>query len=142
MLSKDTLITSVMDANSLIGTIEPIVEISRLVHDKVTYLHVGAVASQGRIPMDVQKYGIDLLTISTSDMYGPQEAGALYASNNAKLQTILVGGGQESGLRPGTENLFAITGMGEAGQLANLEMNQEREAAAYNRSLLEKTQAL
>ncbi len=127
MLSKDTLITSVMYANSEIGTIEPIVEISRLVHDKGMYLHVDAVAAQGRIPIDVQKDGIDLLTISSNDMYGPQGAGALYASPNLKLQPTLVGGGQERGLRPGTENLFAITGMGESAHLAKLEMNQERE---------------
>ncbi len=127
LLSKDTLITSVMYANSEIGTIEPIVEISQLIHDKGMFLHVDATAAQGRIPIDVQKDGIDLLTISSNDMYGPQGAGALYVSPKVKLQPILVGGGQERGLRPGTENLFAIAGMGEAARLAKLEMSQESE---------------
>lgn len=127
LLSEDTLITSVMYANSEIGTIEPIVEISRLVHDKGMFLHVDATAAQGRIPINVQKDGIDLLTISSNDMYGPQGAGALYVSPKVKLQPVLVGGGQERGLRPGTENLFAIAGMGEAARLAKLEMNQESE---------------
>jgi cysteine desulfurase len=127
LLSKDTLITSVMYANSEIGTIEPIVEISRLVHDKGMFLHVDATAAQGRIPINVQKDGIDLLTISSNDMYGPQGAGALYVSPKVKLQPVLVGGGQERGLRPGTENLFAIAGMGEAARLAKLEMKQESE---------------
>lgn len=125
LLSKDTILTSVMYANSEIGTIEPIKEISQLVHDKGMLLHVDAVAAQGKIPVDVQKDGIDLLTISSNDMYGPQGAGALYVSPNVKLQPTLLGGGQEKGLRPSTENLFAIVGMGEAARLAKLEMNQE-----------------
>jgi cysteine desulfurase len=124
-LSKDTVVTSVMYANSEIGTIEPIKEISQLVHEKGMFMHVDAVAAQGRISIDVQNDGIDLLTISSNDMYGPQGAGALYVNPNMKLQPALVGGGQERGLRPGTENLFAIAGMGEAARLAKLEMRQE-----------------
>ena len=124
-LSKDTIVTSVMYANSEIGTIEPIREISQMVHDKGMFLHVDAVAAQGRIPIDVQDDGIDLLTISSNDMYGPQGAGALYVNSSVKLQPTLLGGGQEKGLRPSTENLFAITGMGEAARHAKLEMSQE-----------------
>jgi cysteine desulfurase len=125
LLSKDTIVTSVMYANSEIGTIEPIEAISQIVHDKGMFLHVDAVAAQGRIPIDVQNDGIDLLTISSNDMYGPLGAGALSVNPKVKLQPALVGGGQERGLRPGTENLFAIAGMGEAARLAKLEMNQE-----------------
>lgn len=124
-LSKDTVVTSVMYANSEIGTVEPIKEISQLVHEKGMFMHVDAVAAQGRIPIDVQNDGIDLLTISSNDMYGPQGAGALYVNPRVKLQPALVGGGQERGLRPGTENLFAIAGMGEAARLAKIEMGQE-----------------
>ncbi len=125
MLSKEVIITSIMYANNEIGTIEPIKEISQLVHEKGLFLHVDATAAQGRIPIDVQDDGIDLLTISSNDMYGTQGAGALYVSPRVKLQPTLVGGGQERGLRPGTENLFAIAGMGEAARLAGLEMDQE-----------------
>jgi cysteine desulfurase len=124
-LSNDTVVTSVMYANSEIGTIEPIKEISQMVHEKGMFLHVDAVAAQGRIPIDVQNDGIDLLTISSNDMYGPQGAGALYVNPKVKLQPSMVGGGQEMGRRPGTENLFSIAGMGEAARLAKLEMNQE-----------------
>jgi cysteine desulfurase len=127
LLSKETVLTSVMYANSEIGTIEPIEEISQMVHEKGMFLHVDAVAAHGRIPIDVRSDGIDLLTISSNDMYGPQGAGALYVSPKVKLQPALVGGGQERGLRPGTENLFAIAGMGEAARLAKLEMNRESE---------------
>jgi cysteine desulfurase len=89
------------------------------------YLHVDAVAAAGRIPIDVQKDGIDLLTLSSNDLYGPQGAGALYVKPGVKIQSVLLGGGQERGLRSGTENLFAIVGMGEAARLAQQEMQQE-----------------
>ena len=127
LLSKETIVTSIMYANSEIGTIEPIKEISQIVHEKGMFLHVDAVAAQGKIPIDVQSDGIDLLTISSNDMYGPQGAAALYVNPEVKLQPTLVGGGQERGLRPGTENLFAIAGMGEAARLAKLEMKEESE---------------
>ncbi len=125
LISKETVVTSIMYANSEIGTIEPIKEIARMVHEKGKFLHVDAVAAQGKIPIDVQSDGIDLLTLSSNDMGGPQGAGALYVSPHVKIQPVTVGGGQERGLRPGTENLFAIAGMGEAARLAKLEMKEE-----------------
>lgn len=125
MISRETAVTSVMYANGEIGTIEPIKEISRIVHEKGMLLHVDAVAAAGRIPIDVQNDGIDLLTLSSNDLCGPQGAGALYVGPNVKIQPVIVGGGQERGLRPGTENLFAIAGMGEAARLAGLEMKDE-----------------
>lgn len=125
VLTKNTTLTSIMYANNEIGTIEPIREISKIVHEKGLYLHVDAVAAEGRIPMDVQKDEIDLLTLSSNDMYGPRGAGALYIKPGVKIQTILPGGGQERGLRSGTENLFAIAGMGEAARIARGEMEKE-----------------
>jgi len=125
ILTKDTTVTSIMYANNEIGTIEPIKEISEIVHEKGLYLHVDATAAAGRIPIDVQTDGIDLLTLSSNDMYGPRGAGALYIKQGIKLQSILLGGGQERGLRSGTENVFAIAGMGEAARIAKAEMAQE-----------------
>lgn len=125
ILTKNTIVTSVMYANNEIGTIEPIREISKMVHEKGLYLHVDATAAGGHIPIDVQKDGIDLLTLSSNDMYGPQGVGALYIKQGVKLQPILPGGGQERGFRAGTENLFAIAGMGEAARIAKNEMEQE-----------------
>ncbi len=127
ILSKNTTLTSIMYANNEIGTIEPIREISELVHEKCLYLHVDATAAAGRIPIDVQNDGIDLLTLSSNDIYGPQGVGALYIKPGVKLQPILLGGGQERGLRSGTENLFAILGMGEAAKIMKNEMKQESE---------------
>jgi cysteine desulfurase len=124
-LTKNTVVTSIMYANNEIGTIEPIREISKIVHDKGVYLHVDAVAVAGRFPIDVQKDGIDLLTLSSNDLYGPQGAGALYVKPGVKLQSVLLGGGQERGFRSGTENVFAIAGMGEAARIAQQEMKQE-----------------
>ena len=126
-LTKNTTVTSVMYANNEIGTIEPIREISHLVHDKGVYLHVDATAAAGRIPIDVQKDGIDLLTLSSNDLYGPQGGGALYVKPGVKIQAVLFGGGQERGFRSGTENVFAIAGMGEAARIAKAEMQQESE---------------
>ncbi len=125
VLTKNTTVTSIMYANNEIGTIEPLREISQIVHEKGLYLHTDATAAAGRIPIDVQKDGIDLLTLSSNDLYGPQGAGALYIKPKVKLQPILPGGGQERGLRSGTENLFALAGMGEAAKIAKDEMEQE-----------------
>jgi cysteine desulfurase len=127
ILTTDTTVTSIMYANNEIGTIEPIKEISEIVHEKGLYLHVDATAAAGRIPLDVQKDGIDLLTLSSNDLYGPRGAGALYIKQGVRLQSILPGGGQERGLRSGTENVFAIAGMGEAARLAAAEMGEESE---------------
>ena len=126
-LTKQTTVTSIMYANNEIGTIEPIREISAIVHDKGLYLHVDATAAAGHIPIDVQADGIDLLTLSSNDLYGPQGAGALYVKPGIKLQPVLLGGGQERGLRSGTENIFAIAGMGEAARIAKDEMAHESE---------------
>jgi cysteine desulfurase len=88
------------------------------------YLHVDATAAAGYIPVDVQADGIDILTLSANDLYGPQGAGALYVRPGVKLQPVILGGGQERGIRSGTENIFAIAGMGEAARIAKEEMAQ------------------
>ena len=124
-LTEDTVVTSVMYANNEIGTIEPIREISKIVHEKNSLFHVDATVAAGRIPIDVQTDGIDLLTLSSNDMSGPPGAGALYIKSGVKVQSILPGGGQERGLRSGTENIFAIAGMGEAAKIAKDEMKEE-----------------
>ncbi len=125
LLTKDSVVTSIMYANNEIGTMEPIKKISEIVHEKGMYLHVDATAAAGRIPLDVQNDGIDLLTLSSNDLYGPQGAGVLYIKPGVKLQPVIIGGGQERGLRSGTENIFAIAGMGEAARIIQNEMTQE-----------------
>jgi cysteine desulfurase len=125
LISKKTMVTSVMYGNNEIGTIEPIKKISKIVHEKGNYFHVDATAAAGRIPIDVQSDGIDLLTLSSNDLYGPRGAAALYIKPGVKIQSIMPGGGQERGLRSGTENIFAIAGMGKAAEIAKKEMRSE-----------------
>jgi cysteine desulfurase len=125
LLTHETVLTSVMYANGEIGSIQPIRDVSEIVHRKGQLLHVDATAAAGSIPVDVQKDGIDLLTLSSNDIYGPQGAGALYVRPGLRIQPVVFGGGQERGLWPGTENLYAIAGFGEAARLAGLEMAEE-----------------
>jgi len=127
LVTDDTSVVSVMHGNSEIGTIQPIDEIAALVHERDGLLHVDATASAGKVPVDVSKMDVDLLTLSGNDLGGPQGAGALYVKKGVKVQTVMPGGGQERGLRSGTENVFAVAGMGEAARLAREEMPRESE---------------
>jgi len=142
MITPETTLVSVNYANDEIGTIEPVQEISQIVHEKGALLHMNATAAAGRVPVDVEKDGIDLLTLSSNDLGGPRGAGALYMRKGVRIQPVVVGGGQERGLRPGTENLFAIAGMGEAARLASADMVSEMKRLsairdAYIKGILE-----
>jgi len=123
-LDDDTTLVSIVYANGEIGTIEPIKEISEIVHAKKAYLHVDATATCGQIPIDVQDENIDLLTISSNDIYGPKGVGALYIKKGTTIGPIIQGGGQERGLRSGTENLTGIVGFAKAAEIAGYEMPQ------------------
>ncbi|MBP2147139.1 cysteine desulfurase [Methanofollis sp. W23] len=139
LLTPETILVSVNYANDEIGTLEPIREVSRVVHEAGAYLHVNATAAAGRIPIDLQEDGTDLLTLSGNDLGGPRGAAALYIRPGVKVQSMMPGGGQERGLRSGTENVFAIAGMGEAARLASREMADEmgREQAIRDRLIRE-----
>jgi len=126
-LTNETILVSIMYANGEIGTIQPIKEISRMVHRKNAYLHVDAAAANGQVPINVNDEGIDLLTISSNDMYGPKGVGALYIKKGTRLEPLIHGGGQERGLRSGTENLPGIVGFGKAAEIAKEEMSTESE---------------
>jgi len=126
-ISAETILVSVMCANGEIGTIQPIKEISQIVHGKKATLHVDATAAIGQIPIDVQTDEIDLLTISSNDIYGPKGVGALYVKQGLRIEPTVQGGGQEQGLRSGTENLPGIIGFSRAAELAKTEMQQETE---------------
>jgi cysteine desulfurase len=124
-LTDKTMLVSIVCANGEIGTIEPIKEISRIVHAKNAYLHVDATAACGQVPIDVKSEGIDLLTVSSNDMYGAKGVGALYVKEGVRLEPLLHGGGQERGVRSGTENLPGIVGFGKATEIAKNEMQPE-----------------
>lgn len=124
-LTEKTVLVSIMYANGEIGTIEPIREISELVHNHGALLHVDAVAAAGQIPIDVEAEHIDLLSLSSNDIYGPRGVGALYIKTGTRIMPIIQGGGQERGLRSGTENLPGIVGMGKAAEIIAAEMETE-----------------
>jgi cysteine desulfurase len=124
-LRPDTALVSVMAANGEIGTIQPIREIGRVTRERGVPLHVDAVGALGRIGLNVEECGIDLLTVSSNDLYGPPGVGALWARPEARLAPRILGGGQERGYRSGTENLPAIVGLGVAADLARMEMAEE-----------------
>jgi cysteine desulfurase len=124
-INDRTVLISVMYANGEIGTIQPISEIGKLAQENNVIFHVDAVDAAGKVPVNVKEENIDLLSISSNDMYGPKGMGALYIKTGTKIQPIIQGGGQERGLRSGTENIPGIAGMGEAAELARKEMKSE-----------------
>jgi cysteine desulfurase len=124
-IRSDTILISVMHANNEVGTIQPLEEIGRLAAEKDIYLHTDAVQSVGKIPTDVNKLGVDLLSLSAHKLYGPKGVGALYIRNGTRLESIIQGGGHERGLRSGTENIAGIVGLARAGELASQEMASE-----------------
>jgi cysteine desulfurase len=135
-ITDKTLLVSVMYANGEIGTMQPIKEIGEIVHRKGALFHVDAVAANGQVPIDVEKENIDLMSISSNDMYGPRGAGALYVRTGTRIQPIIQGGGQERGLRSGTENIPAIVGFGKAAEIAQTEMQAEGERLSRLRDRL------
>ena len=117
----ETALVSLMAANGEIGTLEPIAAIGKVTRARGVPFHVDAVGAAGRVPLAVDEAHIDLLTLSSNDLYGPPGAGALWMRPEIKLAPLILGGGQEGGYRAGTENLPAIVGMGVAADLARLE---------------------
>ena len=117
-LRDDTALVSIMAANGEIGTVQLLREIGLAARARGVPFHVDAVGAAGRVPLAVDELGIDLLTLSSNDLYGPPGAGALWIGPEVKLGPVVVGGGQEGGYRAGTENLPAIVGMGVAADLA------------------------
>jgi len=117
-LCKNTILISIMYANNEIGTIQPTAEIAKLAKKAGALFHTDACQATGYLPMDVRKLGVDLLTINGSKIYGPKGIGALYIKKGIQIEPIIFGGGQEDNLRPGTENVPAIVGLGEAVSVA------------------------
>jgi cysteine desulfurase len=113
-LTPKTGLVSVMHANNEIGTIQPILEIVRIAHERDVPVHTDAVQSFGKIDLDARKLGVDFLTVSAHKIYGPKGVGALYIRRGANICPFVRGGRQERGLRAGTENTAGIIGFGEA----------------------------
>jgi cysteine desulfurase len=125
-MTEETILVSIMHANNEIGTIEPIEEISRVVRKKKVYFHTDAVATTGIISLDVDELGVDCLSLSADQFYGPKGVGALFLRKGTRIMPYLEGGIQEDGRRAGTENVPGIVGLGKAAELAKKEMEKRR----------------
>lgn len=126
-ITDETILVSIMHANNEIGTIEPIAEIGRITRERNIPFHCDAVVSAGVVPVDVEEMGIDLLSITANQFYGPSGVGALYIRPKTEIWPLLDGGMQEGSRRGGTHNMAGIVGMGKAAELARKEMPQRME---------------
>lgn len=127
LIRQDTALISVMLANNEIGTVEPVAEIGEMAHRHGILFHTDAVQALGSIPIDVKRMNIDFLSASSHKLYGPKGVGFLYVKRRTGLKPLLYGGGQEDGLRSGTENVAAVAGFGEACRLAKEELGPRAE---------------
>ena len=123
-IREDTILISMMAANNEIGTIEPVAEVGAAAREKGICFHTDAVQAAGAVPINVNEWKADLLSISAHKFYGPKGAGALYVRHGTHIDSLIHGGEQERGLRAGTENVPGIVGLGTAIEAANKELKQ------------------
>jgi cysteine desulfurase len=133
-LRPDTALAAVMWANNEVGSVQPIQEIAGVCHEAGVPLHVDAVQAAGRFVLDVSRIPVSTLALSAHKLYGPQGVGALYVRGGVEIEPLLFGGGQEKGVRSGTENVAGIAGFGAAARLAFEELE---ERARYEKALRE-----
>ncbi len=124
-IKSNTILVSIMHANNEIGTIEPIEEIGKICKEKDVLFHTDAVQSFGKIPIDVNKMNVDLLSLSAHKFYGPKGVGATFIRKGTNIDPLLHGGGHEFGVRSSTENIAGIVGLAEAVRLREKEMKPE-----------------
>lgn len=136
-LTDDTAVVSVMHANNEIGTIQPILELARIAHDRGALFHTDAVQTAGKVAVDVKALDIDLLSISAHKFYGPKGVGALWIRRGLRLLPLLTGGKHERSRRAGTENVAGIVGMGVAASLAAAKIDEEAKRISALRDRLE-----
>jgi len=126
-IRKETILISIIHANNEVGTLNPIAEIGQIAREAGVYFHTDAVQRFGKMSLDMQSLPVDLLSVSGHKIYGPKGIGALYVRRGVNSRPLLFGGSQERKRRPGTENVPAIVGFGEAARLMQQEMEQLRE---------------
>jgi len=124
-LRPTTRLVSIMTANNVVGTLQPLNELARITREHGALFHTDAVQAAGKIPLNVDRQPIDLLSLSAHKLYGPKGVGALYVRKSVRLTPLTHGGGQEHGLRSATENVAGIVGLGHAAEIAKTEMSEE-----------------
>jgi cysteine desulfurase len=136
-IREDTVLISIMHANNEVGTIQPIKEIGRLARSRGILFHTDAAQSVAKVPVDVDDLGVDLLSVAGHKLYAPKGVGALYVRDGVELDRLMEGAGQERGLRPGTENVLEIVGLGAACALARNNLSVYAETMRRTRDRLE-----
>ncbi len=137
-ITKETILVSIMHANNEIGTIEPIEEIGRITKEKGVLFHTDAVATTGWIPVEVKALGVDALSFSGHQFYGPKGAAGLFVRKGVRIKPQIEGGIQEDGRRAGTENVPAIVGLGKAAEIAAAEITHRMSTLTVLRDRLQK----
>jgi len=142
-ITDQTILITVMHVNNEVGTINPIEEIGAIAREKGVYFHTDAVQSYGKIPIDVRKQPVDLLSLSGHKIYGPKGIGALFIRRGTRMEKLIHGGGHERNRRAGTENVPAIVGLGKAAEICSQRMEEEGQRLArlrdhFYRSLSER----
>ena len=127
-ITPETILITIMHGNNEIGTIQPIAEIGKLARQKKILFHTDAVQTFGKVKVDVEELNVDLLSLSSHKIHGPKGVGALYIKKGVRITPLIHGGGQERGIRSGTENVPGIVGFGKACEIASndLEENYQR----------------
>jgi len=123
-INKNTKLISIMYVNNELGTINPLKEISKLCKQKNILFHTDAVQYIGKLPFNLSEYSIDFLSLAAHKFYGPKSIGALYMANGNTINPLFIGGGQEKGIRPGTENIALIAGMSKALEISYNNMDK------------------
>lgn len=136
-IRPDTLLISVMHANNEIGTVQPLAEIGRIAAEADVYFHTDAVQAAGKLPIDVDALGVDLLCISGHKLNAPKGVGALYIRPGTRIHPHMFGGRHERGRRPGTENVAGIVGLGKAAELARIHASDDAPGIAALRDRLQ-----
>ncbi len=130
-LKENTVLVSIMHANNEVGTIQPIKELAAISREAGAVFHTDAVQTAGKIPVDVEALGVDMLSASGHKLYGPKGTGCLYIRKGTRVKNYLHGGGQERKVRPGTENVPGIVGFGKAAELAQQNLAERTEKLNY-----------
>ena len=136
-LRPETVLVTIMHANNELGTVQPLEQIGAVAKEADVYFHTDAVQSAGKIPIDVDQFHLDLLSLSGHKLYAPKGIGVLYVRGGTRLRQLLYGGHHQRGVRPGTENVAGIVGLGKAAEIARYSLANDAKRLSALRDQLE-----
>ncbi len=136
-IRPETVLITIMHANNELGTVQPLEEIGRIAAEADVYFHTDAVQSAGKIPIDINAFRLDLLSLSGHKIYAPKGIGALYVRGGTRLRQLLYGGHHQRGFRPGTENVAGIVGLGKAAEISRNSLAEDAQRVSALRDKLQ-----